>query len=114
LRSADFPVCCIAGFQTRKWREHSSIVEQGIRSRFGNRRYSPDGIGAGRFGNLRYTGDEAVHADGFWSLALAVRAGEKTYRPYQGEFIPRSLSKYQEEIPVCLAWIRTVHEGGSD
>jgi hypothetical protein len=89
--SADFPVCCIAGFQTRKWRAHSSVVNQGIRSRFGNRRYS-------RFGNPRYRRDGAGHADGFWSLALAVRAGEKTYLPYQWEFIPRPISKRREEL----------------
>jgi hypothetical protein len=43
----------------------------------------PDPVGAGRFGNLRYRRDEAGHAVGFWSLALAVRAGEKAYLPYQ-------------------------------
>jgi len=79
--SADFPVfpvCCIARFRTRKWREHSSVAGQGIRSRFGNRRYS-------RFGNLRYRRDEA---GGFGSLALAVRAGEKAPVPFEYECPP--------------------------
>ena len=39
--SADYQVCCIAGFQTRERRSVSTPC------RFGNRRYS-------RFGNLRY------------------------------------------------------------
>src|SRR5581483_10655181 len=45
--SADFQVCCIAGFQTRWLDEPSGAPEASTRCRFGNRRY-------GRFGNLRY------------------------------------------------------------
>src|SRR5882724_338773 len=45
-RSADFQVCCIAGFQTRL-ALGSSTREKTEPCRFGNRRYS-------RFGNLRY------------------------------------------------------------
>jgi hypothetical protein len=45
--SADFQVCCIAGFQTRVPNEPSDVLKLRTRCRFGNRRYS-------RFGNLRY------------------------------------------------------------
>ena len=32
--------------------------------------------------SIAATRDEAGHADGFWSLALAVRAGEKVPAPF--------------------------------
>jgi hypothetical protein len=50
--SADFRVCCIAGFQTR--RRHAMATP----CRFGNRRYS-------RFGNLRYAAGRV--ASGIWA-----------------------------------------------
>jgi hypothetical protein len=53
--SADFQVCCIAGFQTRRPYEPSNTRDYAAPGRFGNRRYS-------RFGNLRYVG--------FWTLDI--------------------------------------------
>jgi phage FluMu gp28-like protein len=39
--------------------------------------------------SIAATRDEAGHADGFWSLALAVRAGEWQSRPFEYSTIPR-------------------------
>jgi len=69
--SADFQVCCIAGFQTCE-RPGGSMP-----CRFGNRR--PPNVGlAIRLGNLRYLGFARAHRGGYeiFGLALFPRASE--------------------------------------
>ena len=52
-RSADFQICCIAGFQTR-WRlESFTRPDSSTPCRFGNRRYS-------RLGSLRYVRQQHI------------------------------------------------------
>jgi len=60
--TADFQVCCIAGFQTRERRAFSTPC------RFGNRPYS-------RFGNLRYAGFARLRQPNCEISGLAFAAG---------------------------------------
>ncbi len=59
--------------------------------------------------SIAATRDEAGHADGFWSLALAIRAGEQTSEPFVYQRVPvesgaaqRSLGmgRYRGELPL--------------
>jgi phage FluMu gp28-like protein len=43
--------------------------------------------------SIAATRDEAGHADGFWSLALAVKAGEATEAPFVYQRLPRRFGK---------------------
>jgi phage FluMu gp28-like protein len=52
--------------------------------------------------SIAATRDEAGHADGFWSLALAVRAGEKARVPFQYESLPvPEHMKLSERLFMC-------------
>jgi phage FluMu gp28-like protein len=52
--------------------------------------------------SIAATRDKAGHADGFWSLALAVRAGEKARVPFQYERLPvPEHMKLSERLFMC-------------
>jgi hypothetical protein len=81
-RTADFQVCCIAGFQTRRPSVSPMCPRTITPSRFGNRRYS-------RLGNLRYAGRLPARTADFQVCRIA---GFQTRRPSVSPMCPRTIT----------------------
>ena len=61
--------------------------------------------------SIAATRDEAGHADGFWSLALAVRAGEKARVPVQCEVFRGPYYEYREQLANLVGMTRDCGSG---